>query len=475
MEERMSRLILTNARLIDGTGAQPRKNMIVIIENGRFVEIRSQAARPGGQSGRLSEIKQSDLTDEERQVLESRLPIGGGPRSQEDVARDLGITPERVRQIETRILRKMGGYSIRDAQEPAAKEDDTVIDLQGKTLLPGLINAHCHICMDAGADPFSALSRLSDAEAVLKAAKRCERMLKNGITTARDLGGFHYIELALRDAIAAGDFPGPRLLCAGPVITMTGGHGWPIGLESDGPDEVRKSARENLKHGVDCLKLMATGGVLTPGVEPGSPQLSEDELRAGVEEAQHAGRRTASHAQGTTGIKNALRAGIDTIEHGIYLDDEAIEMMLRQDAVFVPTLAAPYQIVEAGEAKGIPAYILDKSRRVMDAHRKSFQDAVRAGVIIAAGNDGGTPFNPSEDLATEMRLMVEYGIKPLEAIKAATLGSARALGLSDEAGTIERGKRADCIVLEAEADPLADIFSVGRVEQVIKAGNPVAH
>jgi imidazolonepropionase-like amidohydrolase len=413
MEAVMGRLILNNARIIDGTGAHPRENMRVVIEDGRFVEIRSGAAEAG--------------------------------------------SPD----------------DNRNAQGSEANEDDMVIDLQGKTLLPGLINAHCHICMDAGPDPFASVSRLSPAEAVLKAAKRCERMLANGITTARDLGGFHYVELALRDAIAAGDFPGPRLLCAGPVITMTGGHGWPIGLESDGPDEVRKSARQNLKHGVDCIKLMATGGVLTPGVEPGSPQLSEAELRAGVEEAHHTGRRTASHAQGTTGIKNALRAGIDTIEHGIYLDDEAIEMMLQQGVVFVPTLAAPWQIVEAGEARGIPPYILDKSRRVMDAHRKSFADAVQAGVIIAAGNDGGTPFNPSEDLATEMRLMVEYGMKPLEAIKAATFGSAHALGLSHETGTIEEGKRADCIVLEAGADPLAGMDAVARVEIVVKLGNPV--
>jgi len=404
----MGKLILANARLIDGTGAEPRENITVVIEDGRFVEVTTQGAQLGDQSG------QSDLTG-------------------------------------------------------------TVIDLQGKTLLPGLINAHCHICMDAGPDPFAALGRLSQAEVVLKAAKRCERMLKNGITTARDLGGFHYVELALRDAIAAGDFPGPRLLCAGPLITMTGGHGWPIGLESDGPDEVRKSARQNLKHGVDCLKFMATGGVLTPGVEPGSPQLSEEEMRAGVEEARHADRRTASHAQGTTGIKNALRAGIDTIEHGIYLDDEAIEMMLSQGSVFVPTLAAPYRIVEAGEAKGIPAYIVEKSRRVMDAHKRSFVDAMRAGVTIAAGNDGGTPFNPSEDLVTEMRVMVEYGMTPLDAIKAATLGSAIALGLSEEVGTIEKGKRADCIILQAGADPLTDMNAVGRVEQVIKLGNPVAN
>jgi imidazolonepropionase-like amidohydrolase/DNA-binding CsgD family transcriptional regulator len=476
MEESMGRLILTNARLIDGTGAQPRGNMTVVIEDGRFREIRPQTARLGEPPGPFTEAQWSRLTEQDRQIMDMRYGLGGMvPRSQEDVARDIGISTERIRQLETRILRKLGGYTIRDARELITREDDRVMDLQGKTLLPGLINAHCHVCMDASPDPTAALARLGVAEAILKAAKRCERMLKNGITTARDLGGYQYCELSLRDAIAAGDFPGPRLLCAGRVITMTGGHGWPIGLESDGPDEVRKSARQNLKHGVDCLKFMATGGVLTPGVEPGSPQLSECELRAGVEEARNAGRRTASHAQGTTGIKNSLRAGIDTIEHGIYLDDEAIDMMLKQGAVFVPTLAAPYQIVEAGEAKGIPAYALEKSRRVMDAHRNSFEKAMRAGVTIAAGNDGGTPFNPCEDLVTEMRLMVEYGMKPLDAIEAATLGSAVALGLSGETGTIEGGKWADCIVLEAGADPLADMSAVGRVEEVVQWGKLVAH
>jgi imidazolonepropionase-like amidohydrolase len=220
---------------------------------------------------------------------------------------------------------------------------------------------------------------------------------------------------------------------------------------------------------------MATGGVLTPGVEPGSPQLSEPELRAGVEEARNVGKRTASHAQGTTGIKNALRAGIDTIEHGIYLDDEAIEMLLKQGAVFVPTLAAPYQIVEAGEAKGIPAFALEKSRRVMDAHRQSFEWAVAAGVTIAAGNDGGTPFNPSEDLVTEMHLMVKYGMNPLGAIMAATLGSAKALGLSEEVGTIQPGKWGDCIVLAAGADPLHDVGDMARVERVIQRGRLVAN
>ncbi|MEO8287395.1 MAG: amidohydrolase family protein [Chloroflexota bacterium] len=472
----MGKLILTNARLIDGTGSQPRDGATVVITDGRISEVRYEPARPSDTGSPGAESLPSNLSDQERQVLNMRYGLTGDPPlSAEAVASRLAITREELRRIETRILQGLRDISKKQLAGQAAGESaqETVIDLGGRTLMPGLINAHCHVTMDAGPDPLMSVTRISPAQVVLKSAKRCEAMLRAGITTARDLGGYEFVEFALRDAFAAGELPGPRLLCAGKVITMTGGHGWPTGLESDGPDEVRKSARLNLKKGADCLKFMATGGVLTPGVEPGSPQLSEEEMRAGIEEAQHVSKRTASHAQGTTGIKNALRAGIDTIEHGIFLDEEAIEMMVKQGTVFVPTLAAPYQIVEAGEAKGIPAYALEKSRRVMDAHRKSFEWAIRSGVTTAAGNDGGTPFNPSDDLVTEMRLMVDYGMNPLGAIMAATLGSAKALGLSEEVGTIQKGKWGDCIVLEDGAEPIADITAMSRVGMVIQRGQVV--
>ncbi|MDQ3930340.1 MAG: amidohydrolase family protein [Chloroflexota bacterium] len=396
----MNNLTLTNARLIDGTGSQPRNNTTIIVRSGRIEAVREGAEQAGE-----------------------------------------------------------GGVEV--------------IDVGGRTVLPGLINAHCHITMNAGADPFAYTRGTSLPTLVLHSLKRCQLMLEAGITTARDLGGYEYIEMALRDAFASGDWPGPRLLCAGKVLTMTGGHGWPIGMEVDGPDEVRKGARENLKHGADCLKIMATGGVLTPGVEPGAQQLGEDEIRAGVEEAHKVGKLAATHAQGTEGIKAALRAGIDTVEHGIFLDDEAIQIMVERGVVFVPTLAAPYQIVDAGEEKGIPAYALEKSRRVMQAHFRSFEWAVSAGVTIAAGNDGGTPFNPSHDLVTELRLMTEHGLNTQGALKAATWGSAKALGLSEEIGTVQAGKWADLLVLDEGADPVVDISSLSLVWMVVKQGKVV--
>lgn len=347
-----------------------------------------------------------------------------------------------------------------------------IIDAGGRTVIPGLVNAHIHLCIDANApDSFRAVASESLAMTTLRAAGRARRMLQAGITTARDLGGREYVELAVRDLIRAGELKGPHLLCAGKLITMTGGHGYPLGRESDGVDDVRRAVREQLKAGADVIKIMATGGVLTPGVEPGAAQLEEEEIRAGVVEAHKASRMTATHAQGTAGVKAALRAGIDTVEHGIFLDDECIELMKARDVVFVPTLAAPYRINQAGLARGIPKYVLDKSERVYEAHQKSFQMALRAGVLIAGGNDGGTPFNPQEDLVTELSLMVGLGMSPLDAIRAGTWGSARALKLDQAIGTVEIGKDADLVILDG--DPLQDMSALGKVWRVIQHGKVV--
>jgi len=347
---------------------------------------------------------------------------------------------------------------------------EEVWDLQGAAVIPGLINAHVHLFLDAGPDPLST-ARDEPAYLILQAARRAEAMLRAGITTARDMGGIDHADLALKRAIREGLTPGPRLLVSGQLIAMTGGHGWSLGVEADGADALRRAARVQIKAGVDVVKLMATGGVMTPGVEPGAAALTEEEMRAAVEEAHKASRLTAAHAQGTLGIGNALRAGIDTIEHGIYLTEALCQEMARRQVFLVPTLAATHLILVKGEESGIPAYVVEKVRRVTEAHRNSARMAHELGVPIAMGNDAGTPFNHHDDVVTELGLLLEVGFSPMEALVAATREGARLLRLDHEIGTVEVGKQADLVVLAG--NPLQDIAAVGQVRAVIQAGRKV--
>jgi imidazolonepropionase-like amidohydrolase len=246
------------------------------------------------------------------------------------------------------------------------------------------------------------------------------------------------------------------MLASGRLICMTGGHGWQMGREANGADEVRMAAREQIKAGADIVKLMATGGVMTPAVEPGSEQLTEAEMRAGVEEAHKAGRKTATHAMGTRGILNALRAGIDSIEHGVYLDEEAVALMAERKIPLVPTISALYFIETRGVEAGIPAYAVEKTLAVKPHHLASVRMAREAGVPVAAGTDAGTPFNLHGQNLSEINLLVDYGgFSPLEAIEAGTRVSARVLGLEDKLGTIEEGKLADIVLVQG--NPLDDI------------------
>jgi imidazolonepropionase-like amidohydrolase len=346
-----------------------------------------------------------------------------------------------------------------------------VIDVTGKTVIPGLINCHTHLCLDGSPDPVTALKQRSFTENVLIAAKHAEATLRAGITTVRDLGGWEGVDLGLKKAINDGVILGPRMLVSGKVLCMTGGTAHFMGREVDGPDEARKGAREQLKAGVDIIKVMATGGVLAPGVDPGSTQLTFEELRAAIEEAEKAGKLTTTHAQGTTGIKNAIRAGIDCIEHGFFLDAEAIDMMLERETFFVPTLAAMYELIERGPESGIPAFAIEKAQRASDAHLDSFRRAREAGVRIAAGNDGGTPFNRADNLASELERLVAAGMSCVEALATAHRTAAELLRLAEQIGIVEPGKLADLVVLDA--DPQADISAVRQVHMVIKAGQRV--
>jgi imidazolonepropionase-like amidohydrolase len=342
---------------------------------------------------------------------------------------------------------------------------DTVFDLSGKTALPGLIDAHVHLCLDGSPDPITTLIKESIPMTTIKMAQHAQSTLEAGVTTIRDMGGREYIDLAIRDSIESGLLNGPRMICSGKIVCMTGGHGWQFGREANGQDGVREAVREQLKAGANLIKMIATGGVMTKGVDPGATQFTIEELIAGVEEARKAGRRTATHAQGTEGIKNSLRAGIDSIEHGFFLDDEAIELFLEKKAYLVPTLNAPYQIIKGGIKGGVPRFAVEKSKSVMESHFQSVLRAYKAKIPIAMGTDAGTPFNRHGENLKEIELLVKAGLSPMEAIVATTKTASEVLGLEKKIGTLEKGKLADLTIFDG--NPLEDITLLQKKNKLL--------
>lgn len=342
-----------------------------------------------------------------------------------------------------------------------------IVDLKGATLLPGLFNCHTHITMAPNPDP---TAQSSDVQCTLLAINHLKQYLQSGVTFIRDVGAYSYIDVALRNEIAKGTVAGPDILGCGQCVCMTGGHGWSMGGEADGVAECRKVTRKQLKNGVDWVKIMATGGVLTKGVEPGSPQLTIEEMRACVEEAHKAGVKTCTHAQGNTGIKNALKAGLDSIEHGCFLDDESIEMMKNQGTWLVATLCAPHFIME-NATNGIPDWAVRKCAYVYESHMQSFAKAYQAGVNVASGTDAGTPFNGHDNSGYELILMVKQGLTPLQAIQVATLNSAKMLNVDDSLGSICVGKKAHFAIFNG--DPTQNIEDIMNCAMTVKNGDIV--
>lgn len=356
---------------------------------------------------------------------------------------------------------------ISDGRVEALRAAEGPCDVSAACVTPGLVNAHVHLEASGQPDLMAEYFASTSNQRLLHAVENARKSVAAGVTTVRDVGSSNAIAQDVRDAIVAGRIPGPRMRAAGAVICMTGGHGWPLGRMVDSPWEARKAVREQLWAGADCIKLIATGGVLTKGAVPGNAQLTPEELEAAIDEAHRHGLRVASHAIGTLGIKNALRAGVDSIEHGHMLDDEAIELFRERGTFLVPTLTAPTCILAHLEDGTQPQFVLDKARVVNEAMLTNVRRAFEGGIRIAGGSDAGTPFNYHENYAFEVELMWSMlGMTPQQALHAATAVAAELIGL--HRGILAVGEPADLLLLPRDAGE--DVRALREPEAVIKGG-----
>jgi len=346
------------------------------------------------------------------------------------------------------------------------------IDTTGGTLMPGLFDCHVHLCLGAEGDPGTAADKLLPGQITMKALERAQMTLAGGVTAIRDCGGKDYLEFAVRDAVNGGQQMGPTIRASGKVICMTGGHGSRNGRIADGIDDVVRAVREQIHAGSDLIKIMATGGVMTPGVNPEDAHYTAEEMAAGISEGRRFNKRSASHAQGRDGILNAVRGGISSIEHGIFMDDTCVREMLAQGTYLVPTVAALRNILE-NKGNGIPDYVIEKTERISENHRRSIKMYYAAGGNIAMGTDAGTPFNKHGANAMELEFMAELGVKPIDALRFGTSNSADLVGLDDQ-GRVALGMSADFLVVNG--NPGEDITKASRRENhrlVVKGGVPV--
>ncbi|WP_225540834.1 amidohydrolase family protein [Xanthomonas sp. XNM01] len=381
------------------------------------------------------------------------------------------LLPDRAILIEDgRIAR------IEPAASLPAPAGAIVHDLSGRTVLPGLMDAHVHLIGDSHKHGYAGLGESLPA-ATLYGAYNAKLTLDAGFTTVRNLGAPGYADVALRDAITAGVLPGPRIIAGGISIGITGGHCSDNNLlpyeegavgdgVADGPWEARRKVRQNIKFGADVIKTCSTGGVLSKGTEVGAPQFSLEELTALVDEAHSHGRRVASHAHGATGIRNALRAGVDSIEHSSFIDDEGIALAKKNGAVLVMDIYNTEYILGEGEKAGILPESLEKERRTGGIQRESFRRAHQAGVKMAFGTDAGV--FPHGQNARQFSRMVRFGMTPLQAIQAATVNTARLFGIEAQTGVLKPGLAADLIAVEG--DPLQDVSVLENVRFVMKGG-----
>ena len=371
--------------------------------------------------------------------------------------------------VEDAALLVEGGriaYAGPAAGLPEGADRAQALDFPGATLLPGLVDAHVHLVASGGPDLAADVPR-SEAERMLAAVVNARRQLEAGVTLVRDLGSPGAEAVLVGRAVEAGTIPGPRVVASGPAVTMTGGHIPYLGRVTDGVEAMRAAVRANLALGARCIKVVATGGVLTPGVDPRKPAYTQAELDALVSEAHRLGLTVAAHAIGEGGVAAALRAGVDSVEHGMFLDEAAIELFLATGARLSATFSAPHGILSG---PSVPGWIKDRARPAAEAQARSVRAAVSAGVRTVAGTDAGTPDNPHGGVAREVAFMVEAGLDVLLAVKAATGEAADLLGVTDR-GVLRPGAAAD--VLVADGDVAADVHALQRPLAVFQDGRRV--
>lgn len=388
-------IVIRGACVIDGTGAEPRKDCTLVIRGPRIAEV-----RPGG---------------------------GGRPG-------------------------------------PAAVS----MDVEGRTVVPGLFNCHVHLQMNAGPSPLAELDAEPSGISLLLAARRAAEMLRRGITTVRDCGARDWQVIHLREAVARRLVEGPRILACGRALCAAGGHALVLSEPAGSEADVAAAARRQLAAGADFVKVMATGGFGKDGERLDHCELGVGEIRAAAEAAHAAGKRLAVHAYGNQGIRNAVAGGADTVEHATFLDDETVAVLRRSGAFVVPTLTNTYRAATEGLERGVAEYLVRTAASVLPVMLRNVGLAYRAGVRMAVGTDAGSWLNPHTDIATELRLRVEAGVSPPDAIVMATRASAECLGLDALVGTLEPGKLADVVVLDG--NPLEDMSALERVHAVFKEG-----
>lgn len=358
---------------------------------------------------------------------------------------------------------------------PAADSNSGAIGLSRATCLPGLIDVHTHITSEPQHAGYAGLGVSVPRQAVT-GVKNARRTLLAGFTTIRNVGARDFTDVAVRDGVNAGEIEGPRMLVSGPALGITGGH-CDINLlpyefhfqdegVADGPWAARAKVREVIKYGADVIKICASGGVLSKGDQPGTPQYTLEEMQAIAEEAHKLGRKVAAHAHGTQSIKDAIRAGIDSIEHSSLIDDEGIALAKQHGTYLVFDIYNDDFILQEGAKAGMLPESIEKEKKLGRLQRENFRKAFQAGAKIAYGTDAGV--YPHGDNAKQFAKMVEWGMKPLDAIQAATINAADLIGWKDKLGSLEKGHYADLIAVEG--DPLSDVTTLERVKFVMKGG-----